>query len=229
MSGKSLILSRDEFAAKYDYEHALRYHRKHNRNLWRRVSDYREKSLTRRILGELGQPETVLDLPCGTGRFWPVLAETPGLNIIAADSSQGMLRVAEENCPREFRDRITILHTSAYDIDLADDSVDTVLSMRLLHHIGSGEKRMRILKEFRRVSRKFVILSLWVDGNFKAWRRVQRDRRESSLGIKRPANRFLCRRETIAEEFRRAGLEIIRHYDLFPYYSMWRFYLLRVA
>ncbi len=219
---------RDEFAQKYDYEHAQRYYRKHHRNPLRKLSDWREKGMARRALEAIGDPGTILDLPCGTGRFWPLLTTGRKHPVIAADSSSDMLRVAMANCPAEFKARINPLHTSAYQIALADNSVDTVFSIRLLHHIGEHSKRLQILREFQRVARGHVLVSLWVDGNFKAWRRQQRERRDLATGRRRTPNRFLVRRQEIEDEFRASGLAIVRYYDFLPLYSMWRLYLLKV-
>ena len=219
---------RDEFAHKYDYEHAQRYYRKHHSNPFRRLSDWREKEMARRALNSLGDPGTILDLPCGTGRFWPLLAAGRKGPIIAADSSPDMLRVAIKNCPAELKSRVNPLHTSAYEIGLADNSVDTVFSIRLLHHIGESPKRLQILQEFQRVSRGHVLVSLWVDGNYKAWKRHRRELRDAATGRRRTPNRFLIRRREIEEEFRLSRLEIVRFYDFLPGYSMWRLYLLRV-
>ncbi len=67
--------------------------------------------------------------------------------------------------------RVRPLQTSAFDIDLPDNAVDSIFCMRLLHHIGDPAHRLAILREFQRVTRDSVIISLWVDGNFKAWKR----------------------------------------------------------
>jgi len=218
---------RDEFAAKYDYEHARGYHAKHRQSLVRRLSDWREKQMAAKALAAIGEPRTILDLPCGTGRFWPLLARTAQRTLLAADSSPGMLRVALENRPPELADRLEALHTSAYDISLPANAVDAVFCMRLLHHIGSPEKRLEMLQEFHRVSRRWLLLSLWVDGNFKAWRRRRRDAREAAGGApQRPANRFLVARQQIEEEFRQTGFQVLGHYDFLPLYSMWRLYVL---
>lgn len=221
-------VDRDEFARKYNYEHALRYYQKHHSNPLRKLSDWREKGMARQALDFIGDPGTILDLPCGTGRFWPLLANGRNAPIIAADSSPDMLQVAMANCPAAFKARINPLHTSAYHIALAANSVDTVFCIRLLHHIGESSKRLQILREFQRVARGHVLVSLWVDGNFKAWRRRRRERRDAATGRRRAANRFLVERREIESEFHKSKLEIIKYYDFFPGYSMWRLYLLKV-
>ena len=221
------FINKDEFAHKYNENHARSYYQQHRRSWPKRLTDWREQGMARKALGDVGDPATILDLPCGAGRFWPLLTEKEDRSIIAADSSIDMLKVAIEHCPKEIQSQIELLHTSAYDINLADNSVDTIFCMRLLHHIGDAEKRRTILEEFHRVSRKSVLISLWVDGNLKAGRRRKRD---LALDEKQPGrlrNRFIFKKEEIEQEFYRTGFSIVTHYDLLPGYSMWRLYVLQ--
>lgn len=160
-----------EFSEKYDKDHAREYFLKHQDGLARRLSHKRDEQLARRALALAGEPGLVLDLPCGAGRFWPLLAEKPNRVIIGADNSEAMIETACAAQPPEVVARVRPLQTSAFAIDLPDNAVDSIFCMRLFHHIGESAHRKTILSEFQRVSRDSVILSLWVDGNFKAWRR----------------------------------------------------------
>ncbi len=62
------------FSEKYDQQHAREYLLKHQEGLARRLSHARDEQLARRALTLAGEPGLVLDLPCGAGRFWPLLA-----------------------------------------------------------------------------------------------------------------------------------------------------------
>lgn len=217
------------FSDKYDRQHAEAYYRKHQDGLARRLSHWRDEQLARKALAMASHPGLVLDLPCGAGRFWPLLAEHANRVIIGADNSAHMLDVAQRTQPPVILERVRTLQTSAFDIDLPDRSVDCVFAMRLLHHIGDADNRRTMLREFRRVTRDTVIVSLWVDGNYKALKRARlerdRDRRERR-GLQ---NRFVLPARHIEQEFRAAGLQILGHLDFLPLYSMWRVYVLRRA
>jgi len=213
-----------EFSEKYDEQHAREYFHKHRRGLSRRLSNQRDQQLARRALALVGDPGLVLDLPCGAGRFWSLLAEKPNRVIIGADNSEAMLGTALEAQPSDVVKRVRPLHTSAFDIALPDNAVDSIFCMRLLHHIGEPAHRLAILKEFERVSRDSVIVSLWVDGNFKAWKRK---RLERTRGQKDYQNRFVLPTDTVEEEFRQAGFRIQERLDFLPLYAMWRVYVLR--
>jgi ubiquinone/menaquinone biosynthesis C-methylase UbiE len=217
-----------EFSSKYDHEHAQRYLHKHQDGLARRLSHWRDVTLSRRALRMADEPNLVLDLPCGAGRFWPMLCEQPNRVVLAADNSPDMLATARIAQPPEIVARINTFQSSAFAIGLGENAVDCIFCIRLLHHIASSEHRLAILREFHRVSRDSVIVSLWVDGNYKAWKRRRLEARRSHQGrASQNQNRFVVSRTQIEEEFRQAGFDIIGHLDFLPGYAMWRTYVLR--
>jgi ubiquinone/menaquinone biosynthesis C-methylase UbiE len=221
-SQKKIHLS---FSDKYDRAHSEQYFEKHQDGLARRMSHWRDVQLARKALRLAGEPQKVLDLPCGAGRFWPMLLETAGRELVAADNSADMVAVARANAPESLLPRIQTMQTSAFAIDLPDHSVDSIFCMRLIHHIEKSEHRLAMLREFARVTRDTVIISLWVDGNFKAWKRARLERRRPKVGS---GNRFVIPARQIEKEFGEAGYRILGHYDFLPHYAMWRVYVLRL-
>lgn len=213
-----------EFSNKYNREHSQYYYEKHRRGIEPRLSHWRDVQLARKALKIAGEPQEVLDLPCGAGRFWPALAENSTRTIIGADNSADMVAVAMENCPKEIASRFTGMQTSAFAIDLPDGAVDSIFCMRLMHHIGQSDHRISMLKEFHRVTRDTVIMSLWVDGNFKAHQRMRSEKRHPRGENQ---NRFMIPAKQIEQEFSHAGFSIVDSLDFLPYYAMWRIYILR--
>lgn len=231
MTDEGITLPHYEFSDKYDYDHARKYFHKHNTGFWRRLSTWREVGMARKALVLAGRPRSVLDLPCGTGRFWAMLAEEPDRKIYVADNSQAMIDVGLELRPREVAARIEkSFRCSAFDTGLPDNFVECVFSIRFLHHIQRSADRVRILKEFARISSGTVIVSLWVDGNFRAWRlrrKLARRAREGGTGM--PRDRILLGQGEIERDFAAAGLETIGHVDFIKYWDKWRAYVLRVG
>ncbi len=213
-----------EFSNKYDREHSEYYYQKHRLGIEPRLSHWRDVQLARKALKIAGNPETVLDLPCGAGRFWPVLAEHPTRKVFAADNSKDMIAVALENCPKKIVSRFSGFQTSAFDINMPDESVDCIFSMRLMHHIGKSEHRISMLNEFHRVSRDTLIISLWVDGNYKAYKRKKSEQRHPRGPNQ---NRFVIPAKQIEKEFAQSGFDVLDFLDFIPYYAMWRVYILR--
>jgi len=213
------------FSLKYDATHCQAYLDKHQASAIRRVSNYLEQRMANKALQLATNISSCLDLPCGTGRFWDRLFLSGVQDLIAADYSQDMLNTAARVRPLEQVKKLKLLKTSAFAIDLPDQSVDLLFCMRLMHHIVKPEDRSTILKEFSRVARGEILVSLWVDGNLQASRRKKKEAKRTRTSYQNriivPADQFE------AEVTSGAGLEIVGHVDLLPGISMWRTYVLR--
>jgi len=213
-----------EFSSKYDKSHALEYFEKYNRGMARKLSNLRDHQIGRKALALAGNPLSVLDVPCGTGRFWDLLAEEPRRKIYASDYSQDMLTTGLEFRAPEITSRVESFRASAFELPLEDNFVETVFCIRLIHHMGAKEDRQRLLQEFHRVCSKSVIISLWVDGNFKGWKRKRSESRRANHSYQ---NRFVFPAKSIEKEFSEAGFSITGKLDFIPWYSMWRTYVLQ--
>lgn len=215
------------FARKYDDAHAQHYHKKHQQSAARRLSHNIEVRMARKALAAAGNPASVLDLPCGAGRFWPLLLENKSRTLIAADNSPSMIEVARRSqAGTPGAEKIHTLVTSAFAIELPDNAVKSVFCMRLLHHIGKVEDRLKMLTELQRVASETVIISLWVDGNIKSWRRKKLEQKRQRKDRHKEQNRFVFRQDDIENEFRSAGFSIRQSLDMIPGLSMWRTYVL---
>lgn len=210
-------------AACYDERRAAAYARWYRGNWARRLSSWREVSLARRALRSAGDPDSVLDMPCGTGRFWPMLAATPARRLLAGDASPAMLATARAVTAPAVLARFEIGPMNAFALPLGDASVAHILCMRLLHHFADSRDRLRVLRELHRVARDSVTLSLWVDGNLQARRRR---RREAGCGAGHPPNRVIVPRRVIEAEFAAVGFRVRRRFDQLPGIGKRRLYLL---
>lgn len=212
-----------EFAEKYNEQHAKAYFHKHTDGLARKLSNCRDQQIARKALKIAGNPTSVLDVPCGTGRFWDVLTQNPKRHVYASDNSQKMIDIGLQYREKQLTKKIHTFKASAFSLPLSDGYVDNIFCIRLLHHIGSSDDRLKLLKEFHRVSKSTVIVSLWVDGNVKAWKRKKL---ESNRTKRHYQNRFVIPQRTIEKEFNEAGFNIKAYLDFIPKYAMWRTYIL---
>jgi SAM-dependent methyltransferase len=213
-----------EFSEKYDAKHAKTYFDKHENGFWRRMSNLRDHQIARKALRLAGHPKSVLDMPCGTGRFWDVLAERPDRVIHASDYSQNMIDTGMAYRPPEITRRIHAFQSSAFDLPVEDNFVDCVFCIRFVHHLGKSEDRLKLFQELRRVSADSVIVSLWVDGNFKAMSRKALEEKRRKRGYQ---NRFVISRQTIEQEIEQSGFDIVAKLDFAKYFAMWRTYVLK--
>lgn len=211
------------FSDKYDQTHARTYFDKHQDGLWRKLSNWRDQVISRKALVMAGNPNSVLDLPCGTGRFWELLSENKDREIIACDYSQDMIDIGMQSRLPEVTKRVRTIQSSAFELDLDNGSVENVFCIRLLHHVGDSKNRLKLLSELHRVTRSTVIISLWIDGNYKAW---LRKKLEANRPPRKYQNRFVIPQEIAEQEFIKAGFRIIGSLDFLPKYAMWRTYVL---
>jgi SAM-dependent methyltransferase len=217
-------IPKPEFSEKYDSKHARNYFEKHEDGLWRRLSNWRDHQIARKALRLAGNPKSVLDAPCGTGRFWDVLAEDPNRTIHASDYNQTMIDTGLTHRPPKLTARVKAFQASAFSLPVPDNFVESIFCIRFVHHLGQSEDRMVLLKEFHRVSSDSVIVSLWGDGNLKAAARKSLERKRSQRDYQ---NRFVIPAETIEQEFTAAGFKVEARLDFLKYYHMWRTYVLR--
>ena len=136
-------------------ERAESYATKYDRELHKRISSYFERRAIRRALAVTGvRGATVLDVPCGAGRLTPLLLPV-SRRLVSCDYSPAMLAVYR----RTHSAPCTV--GSAFDLPFADRAFDVVFSARLSHHIASDERRADYLREIMRISRGWVIATIF--------------------------------------------------------------------
>ncbi|MHC8291223.1 class I SAM-dependent methyltransferase [Pseudomonas sp. XS1P51] len=208
-----------ELARRYDQEHARICLALRPRGLAGRLAFWRDEQLVRTALKVAGEPGLILDVACGAGRFWPVLAEHANRVILAADPSQDMLDHARTHHPQNLLKRVKTFQSSAFTIGLSANAVDCIFCMQLFQHIASPEHRSAMLGEFHRVSRDTVIVAVRVDAHFKR-------RRPDAAGVHA---RQLANKAEVEAEFKQAGFRLLSHQDFLPGCARMRVYVLRKA
>jgi ubiquinone/menaquinone biosynthesis C-methylase UbiE len=123
---------------------------------------------------------SLLDIPCGTGRF-SQLWNDRDLHVIGADLALPMLAEAQLKYPQS-----TYLAADLAKLPFADDSVDVAICVRFLHLVRDPALRVAFLKELNRVSRMGAIIDYRHGRTLRVWGRHLRYR----LGLRAaaPAN-----------------------------------------
>ena len=98
------------------------------------------------LLGDI-RGKTVLDLGCGSGESLVPLARR-GAHVIGIDISPELIRLARQRLSG-YGLAATLRDGSAYATGLADESVDVVFSMALLHHLDLPTARNEIQRVLR--------------------------------------------------------------------------------
>ncbi|AZF36255.1 SAM-dependent methyltransferase [Pseudomonas sp. R4-39-08] len=149
-----------EFTERHDREHARVCGDTRPPGLLQRLAAWRDARLVRHALKVAGEPGLILDLACGSGRFWPVLGEHVNRVILASDNSEEMLDHARTHHPAALLKRVKTFPGSAFSIGLSANAVDCIFCLELFRHVPSTEVRLVLLREFHRVSRDTVIVSV---------------------------------------------------------------------
>ena len=137
-----------EVAADYD-QHRFTTPRRQRRSVrkWRAI---------RSALDQAGDVHSVLDLPCGTGRFTGHFARL-NLDTVGSDISLQMMRQAAAS-PEVAHDSIAgFVQADGEALPYADCSLDCVVSIRFMFHVDPVTRR-RILREMGRVSKRWLII-----------------------------------------------------------------------
>jgi len=163
----------------------------------------RNRAKWKTILAALAQTEgvgTILDLPCGTGRFTDRLVEC-GYQVIGSDISLEMMQQANRRIG-PMKGLLGFVRADAEHLPLPDSSVDCIMSIRFLFHVDPVT-RVRMLKDMGRVSRRWLIL----DYRHKYSYRYAMYRLRRLVGLaKNPLVRVS--RAQLQQEARDAGLKV---------------------
>jgi SAM-dependent methyltransferase len=173
----------------------------------RQKRNARKWAAIRKALSLTQGVRVILDLPCGTGRFTGGLARE-GYEVVGSDISMEMLQKAagvtsgRDGAQPEPNVR-GYLQANAEKLPLRDDSLDCVVCIRFMMHVDPAT-RVRMLREFRRVSRRWLV----VDYRHKYTFRYVLTHTFGKLGLGRaPLSRVST--GELHEEFRQAGLRIV--------------------
>jgi ubiquinone/menaquinone biosynthesis C-methylase UbiE len=193
----------DSVAEDYDF-HRFSTPERQKRNV-------RKWAAIRKALALTTGVRTILDLPCGTGRFTGALARE-GYEVVGSDISFEMLKKAAslEDAqrpnpqPGEGAQRAICgyVQANAEHLPLRSDALDCVVCIRFMMHVDPAT-RVRILREFHRVSRRWVI----VDYRHKYTFRYVLTHTFGKLGLGRSPLSRVSRRD-LEQEFRDAGFAI---------------------
>lgn len=122
------------------------------------------------IVSMLPSGVSVLDCPCGTGRWWPVLerhaSRIQGVDLSPAMLGEARARIETISIPVE------VSEGDAGHLEFADGSFDAVFSHALTKHLPIP-LQFEALSEFARVSGEWVICSFSLLGHvtYEFWRR----------------------------------------------------------
>jgi len=194
-------------------DHVERYAQKRYRHWDQRTIDWREQAIVESLLSTHKITGTILDLPVGYGRFQNLLKDHG--TVYAGDwgyfpalYAHSRLGVSELS-----------VNCDAGQLPFVDNSVDAVFCFRLMQHMHEREERVVIYREFARVSRAWVIISVYIQSWFHAAHRKL---------FTPPSRITLLPQGEFDDEIREAGLLPVEQRSVLPGLHAHRIALFRV-
>ena len=114
-----------------------------------------EQGIIEKWIDELPNGSWVLDIPCGTGRFFSAYERNQHC-FLGVDKSADQLQMASAKITE--RERATLFIGDVRNITRDDKSVDMSVMCRLTRWL-SPEDNVRALQELQRVTRKKIVLT----------------------------------------------------------------------
>jgi ubiquinone/menaquinone biosynthesis C-methylase UbiE len=193
-----------EVAEDYDFHRfGSRDRRRRNAAKWAAISQ--ALRYTRKV-------KTVLDIPCGTGRFTGDIANL-GYRVVGSDVSYEMIAKGVENTGENKR-VAGFVQADAERLPLPARSIDCIVCIRFMLHVNLAT-RHRILCEMRRVTKRWIV----IDYRHKHSFRYKLNEFRKRLGFKTKPLKNRVSREELEQEFRNAGLAVRRVIPVAKFFS----------
>jgi len=187
------------------------------------IVNKRERKILEKILVSLSDRSvSILDVPCGYGRFSEFLLRK-SINLISADISLPMVMAARKYSVASSSNH-HFLVGDIRNLPLKDNTFDYVITIRLLQHMLNASIRHQVLRELHRVARKMVVLSFYRYNflhSIERWIRCQIknvDKRISMLNL-----------DDFSKELNSTGFVVLRLFPVLKYFHAHTIALLQKA
>jgi len=187
------------------------------------IVNKRETKILEKIFVSLSDKSiSILDVPCGYGRFSGLLLRR-SINLTSADISLPMVMAARKySAPGSSNHHFVV--GDIRNLPLKDNTFDYVITIRLLQHMLNSSIRHQVLRELHRVAKKMVVLSFYRYNflhSIERWIRCQVknvDKRISMLSL-----------DDFSKELDSTGFIVLRLFPVLRYFHAHTIALLQKA
>ena len=194
-----------------DIEQVERYAEKRYRSWDQQWLNKREQKIVAMLFKDYQLCGTIMDVPVGYGRFLPILSEFG--TVYAAD--WGFMPLVYQE--RKVGIAYGSVNGIAQSLPFKSQSRDVIFCFRLFQHMHEQEERIAILKEFKRVSRSWVIVSVYIKNPLHILHRAV---------AKKPSRITMLTRSDFKGEVSMSGLKIMQKQDVVPGFHAHNIYLI---
>ncbi|MDH5661997.1 MAG: class I SAM-dependent methyltransferase [Elusimicrobiota bacterium] len=136
------------------------YRRTRYKGMDQKIVNRKEGKILEKIFQTTGDKTiSILDVPCGYGRFTELLREKSH-KLTSADVSFPMVLTAKKYFPSPDSSHHFLVGDIKH-LPLEDNSFDCIVTIRLFQHILNSTTRFQILQELHRVAKEIVIISFY--------------------------------------------------------------------
>ncbi len=169
----------------------------------------------RRMLWHLGYPQHILEVPAHDGRHWSLLADMTRQPIQVMGDAERLERLRKRQTDA-LRERIEVHDGGAFDMAVEDQSVDCIFSPDLLTFLARDEDRAAYLRECHRVTRRGVLLQVWVGKNLTAFGRRRVCHQHYLMAQDGLGDWVIHAAPMLEAEFINAGFRVVGFQDVLP-------------
>jgi len=188
------------------------YRRTRYKGIDQRIVNRRERQILEKIFGSIEEKSiSVLDVPCGYGRFSELLLKR-SLNLTSVDISFPMVLTAREYSPST-NSYHQFLVGDIKHLPLKGKSFDCIITIRLFQHIDESSIRHHILKELHRVARRIIIISFY---RYNLFHSVERWVRCRIRNVKNRINMLPL--GDFVKEFNSVGFKVLNLFPVIRYF-----------
>lgn len=168
-------------------------------------------AVLKRAFRDVPPGSTILDIPCGTGRYTGFLLSR-GYRVLGADIAAEMIQVAKKKADG-VPGTLGWMAADATRVPLPDKSIDASFTIRLFHLIPK-DVRPKIYRELARVCRRELVLCF----NCNKWALKHLGKR-----LRGNAPEWLMTRKELVTELQGAGLTVERIHTkgIGPFSTLW--------
>jgi ubiquinone/menaquinone biosynthesis C-methylase UbiE len=147
-----------------DKTFARNYEKRRYKGIYGGIKNWNTKRVISKLIRLTGREGFALDVPCGTGRLSHLILKS-GYQWIGADISLEMMMESRQRMAG-FQDSFWNIRLDSEAIPFKDSSIDCLFSIRFIYHIPV-EIRRRMLKEMRRITKKWLIIDYNYPNRFR--------------------------------------------------------------
>lgn len=177
------------------------------------ISIIEQRIIKRMMIRFVEKNYRIIDVPSGYGRFTPILKAAVS-KLINADLNLYALQYQRQN----FNPPPLAVITNVFNLPFSTCSCDLIFNFRLIQHFGEPAKQQALLQELARVSRRYILISVYHPTLLH---------RLTQILSRRSRRIFMIKRREWQTFLQQNDLKVVYHQRVLPLFHAQQIYLLQ--